>query len=116
MLQTIRNHTVAHGKIDEPLYEASVNELYAFISLQLAHGILVGKSTSILICGINNGVFPFFLRKWRVTDSNRLCNICVLIQGEYDDNVYYMINFVSFPKHGMRSLQTASDAMFRTAI
>ena len=47
MLQTIRNHTVAHGKIDEPLYDVSVNKLYAFIGLQLAHGIVVGKNTSI---------------------------------------------------------------------
>ena len=43
MLQTIRNHTVARGKIDEPVYDVSVNELCAFIGLQLARGIFVGK-------------------------------------------------------------------------
>ena len=114
MLQTIRNHTVAHRKIDEPLYDASVNELYAFIGLQLACGILVGKNTSISDLWNKQWGPPIFSKT--MTDSNRLCNICVLIQGEHDDNVYYMIKFVSFPKHGMHSIQTVNNAMFRTAI
>ena len=63
MLQIIRNHTVAHGKIDEPLYDVSVNELYAFISLQLACGILVGKNTSISDLWNKQWGLPIFSKK-----------------------------------------------------
>ena len=47
MLQTIRRHTENHGKLDDPSFTISINELGSFIGLQLARGVLVAKNTSI---------------------------------------------------------------------
>ena len=56
MLRSILKFPIKHGQADDASSSVDLRELEKFIGLQIARGVLVGKTPQFINCGVENGV------------------------------------------------------------